>query len=94
MHWTADELYKYVKTLELGSSSVTPGPSPSGDKYFVHDQSFPSNEWEITHNLGKHPAVTVIDSVGNEVEGDCNYIDDNSLTLTFAFPFSGMAFLN
>lgn len=70
------------------------GGSGGGDKYFVYDQAIPSNTWEIHHNLGKHPSVSVVDSAGDLVEGDCNYLDNNSLILTFSGAFSGKAFLN
>lgn len=68
--------------------------SGSGDKYFVYTQTTPSDTWEITHNLNKRPSVSVVDSAGSLVNGDCNYIDNDKLILHFNGAFSGKAYLN
>lgn len=72
-----------------------PGPAGSGgDLNYTHDQMTASALWTVTHNLGKHPAVVVIDSAGDAVEGHVTYVDGNSLTLTFSSAFAGVAYLN
>lgn len=69
--------------------------SPVGaDLNFTFNQSPASAVWTITHNLNKFPNYTVIDSSGDEVEGDVTYINNNQLTLTFSAAFSGTAYLN
>lgn len=65
-----------------------------GDKRYVHTQSVASSSWVISHDLGKFPSVTVIDSANNTVLGDINYNTDNTLTLTFSAAFTGVAYLN
>ena len=65
-----------------------------GDKHYTYTQSIPSDTWVIQHNLGKCPDVTVVDSAGSEVIGDCEYTDTNSVTLTFSGAFGGVAYLN
>lgn len=62
--------------------------------YYSYDQIQSSAHWNIVHNLGKYPSVTVIDSGGTLVLGDINYISENELTLDFSVEFSGRAFLN
>lgn len=64
------------------------------DAYYVHDQIAAASVWYVTHNLNKHPSVTVIDTAGSVVVGDINYTDNNQLQLNFGAPFSGKAFLN
>lgn len=66
------------------------------DEYgtFVHTQSSPASIWTITHNLGRFPAITVVDSANSVVDGDILYITENQLTLTFVGAFSGKAYLN
>lgn len=91
--WTADELYEYVKTLKTDSGG-SPGPSGDGDKHFEYTQATPSSTWEIEHNLGKEPSVSVVDSAGNIVEGDYNYVNTNKVILSFSSAFSGKAYLN
>ena len=69
--------------------------SPVGaDLNFTFNQSPASAVWTINHNLNKFPNYTVIDSSGDEVEGDVTYINNNQLTLTFSAAFSGTAYLN
>ena len=64
------------------------------DKNFVYVQATSSNIWEITHNLDKYPAVTVVDSGGSVVVGEIVYIDKNNIRITFASAFSGKAYFN
>ena len=64
------------------------------DKTFVYDQTVPSSEWTIKHNLEKFPAVNVVDSAGTEVIGAIDYIDINTVVITFTGAFSGRAFFN
>lgn len=64
------------------------------DKNFVYVQATSSDIWEITHNLNKYPAVTVVDSGGSVVIGEIVYIDENNVRITFASAFSGKAYFN
>lgn len=64
------------------------------DSYFRYVQSTAASIWNVAHNLGKRTSVTVVDSAGDEVEGDVHYVDDNNVTLTFSAAFSGEAYFN
>ena len=68
--------------------------SASKSETYKHRQTASSSVWTVVHNLGKFPSVTVVDSAGTEWIGDVKYIDDNSLTISFAVAFSGIAYLN
>jgi hypothetical protein len=70
------------------------GLKGGGDKNYVHTQSTPAATWTVSHNLGKRPAVVVVDSAEDVVYGDIQYIDDNTVTLTFSGAFSGKAYFN
>lgn len=61
---------------------------------FVHNHLAVDSSWTITHNLGKKPSVTVVDSAENWVIGDVVYINDNELVVSFSSAFSGRAYLN
>ncbi len=50
--------------------------------------------WIIEHNLGRFPAVQVVDTAGSVVIGDIQYIDQDNITITFSAPFQGTAYLN
>lgn len=64
------------------------------DKTFVYSQATSADVWEITHNLDKYPAVTVVDSGGSVVIGEVVYIDKNNVRITFTSAFSGKAYFN
>lgn len=69
------------------------GGAGGGDKYF----SLPfTNQTSLTvsHNLNKKPAVTVIDSAGDEVFGNVTHLSDNSLQVAFSSSFTGTVFCN
>jgi hypothetical protein len=48
----------------------------------------------VTHGLGRYPAVTVIDSAGDLIEGEIGYLSPDSLTVSFSAPFSGVVTCN
>lgn len=70
------------------------GLSGSGDLNYIHSQEVPSDTWEITHNLGKFPSISVIDSIGADVVGEYEYVNENKVILRFNATFSGKAYLN
>ena len=83
-----------TEVLQQGPAGPQGPQGSSGDAYFVHVQAAALATWSITHNLNKFPAVTVVDSGNNKVEGDVTYIDDDSLTISFSAPFGGKAYLS
>lgn len=60
---------------------------------YTHEQTLSSAAWVVTHNLGRKPQVTVVDSGNTAVLGAVAYVDDNTLTISFSAPFSGRAYL-
>lgn len=81
--------------LEVALEGVQGAPGPAGlDKHYAHDQMTASDVWLIAHNLGKYPAVSVVDSAGSSVEGLVEYSNTNQLTVTFSAAFSGKAYCN
>ncbi|MBR1915334.1 MAG: hypothetical protein IJ830_02710 [Alphaproteobacteria bacterium] len=62
---------------------------------FIYEQGVASDTWEIEHNLGKKPSVTVVDSAGNvQIPDEVTYNNQNQITITFVGAFAGKAFLN
>ena len=60
----------------------------------IHNQTVSSSTWSITHNLNKFPSVSVVDSSNEEVIGEVQHTNSNSLIVKFSAPSSGKAFLN
>jgi hypothetical protein len=90
-----------IATAMEPTSSVTvldkysiAGLSVYSDKAFVFTQMTPSSEWAINHNMSKFPSVSIVDSTNSVVVGEVQYIDKNSVTVTFNGAFSGKAYLN
>lgn len=69
-------------------------PGAAGGTSFVFDQAVPTSTWLITHNLGRYPSITVVDSAGSQVYGDAVYISDLVVRVEFSAAFSGKAYLN
>lgn len=74
------------QTLNLVLPRATPGQD--GDKNYTATFS-PTDNLVVTHNLNKYPAVDVINSAGDEVVGNVNYLTLNSLVVSFSAPFGG-----
>jgi hypothetical protein len=45
----------------------------------------------VAHDLGRFPAITVIDTADDVCVGDVRYLDANTVQLSFSAPFSGTA---
>ena len=71
-----------IQTIKLGPSSFS----------FVQGSAIA--QWNITHNLGRNPAVTVIEAGGGQVFGDVVYNTLNDLTINFSPAMAGAAYLN
>ena len=70
-----------------------------GSITYIHVQSSSSDTWVVTHNLGRFPSVTVIDTGNTIVRGSVTYNSENQLTITFfsggsALATTGKAYLN
>jgi len=86
-----------IKVISVGAQ----GPAGAGDLSTVHTQNTAASTWQVTHNLGKYPSVTVVDSADNHVIGTVLYKDwsNNSsstqkLQIVFEGTFTGKAFIN
>lgn len=69
-------------------------PGQSGATGFTHHQMVPSDVWVINHGMGKNPAVSCVDSAGDEIEGGLKYPTLNQVVLTFSAATGGEAYLN
>lgn len=64
-----------------------------GDK--TYETTFTtSTQVTVQHFLGKYPAVVVIDSSGEEVEGEIHHLSKDILTVSFSAAFSGKVICN
>ena len=81
-----DLKHKYVSFDDI----LTAG----SDKYYRHNQGIASSTWNVAHNLGKRPSITILDNSGNQIEGQIIYIDSNNAEIRFGYNASGTAECN
>ena len=65
-----------------------------GSPTFIFTQGAPATVWNIQHNLGKFPSVSVINNNNIVINGEVTYIDNNNVQINFSAGFTGKAYLN
>ena len=68
--------------------------SSQGAPTFVFTQGTPATTWNIQHNLGKFPSVSVINNNNIVINGEVTYVDNNNVQINFSAGFTGKAYLN
>jgi hypothetical protein len=64
------------------------------DSHHPHSQSTAAAVWTVPHNLGKVPAVTVTDLLGNVLAPDVVVIDDHIIQVVHSLPLAGWCYCN
>jgi hypothetical protein len=85
------EVFQYIG--KMVSTVIGDIENEVSKNYFRHVQGSPASIWNINHNLGRHPSVTVTDSGGDSAVGEIDYVDNNNLRITFSAGFAGEAYL-
>jgi hypothetical protein len=60
---------------------------------YVHNQTSATNQWNIPHNLGFFPNVTVLDNMNRIIEADVQYLNINNVRIVLNVALSGVAYL-
>lgn len=82
-----------VDNTDPANPIVSASPGLEGDLNYTADFTNQTS-YTVNHNLGKYPAVTVIDSAGDEVIGGVEYLDQDTLRVVFSAPLSGRVTCN
>lgn len=77
-----------------GTTNYNSLPYFDSDKTFNFVQGVAANIWNIAHNLGKFPSVTIFDSADTPLIGEIEHLNDNNLNINFNKAVSGKAYLN
>jgi hypothetical protein len=80
--------------MQVTGAKAQTNAVPGNDAAYEHSQDTVSDTWIVNHPLHKHASVTVVDSSNRVVIGSISYQTLDQLTIEFAAPFSGKAFLN
>jgi hypothetical protein len=67
------------------------GPAGIDSGYYRHHQSAPDTVWDIAHNLGYRPAITLTDTAGTVFYADVSYLDADNARAVFLDPTTGYA---
>lgn len=92
-------------TGPAGADGADGAPGPQGAPgldggAYRHVQGVPSAVWTITHNLGFNPGgIAVVDSSGSLHDGFVEYVDSNTIRISFFVAgapaaFSGEAYIS
>ena len=87
------EKNRQARIAASASAGGATGGGSGTSQGYVHKQLLATDTWVIDHNLGRYPAVTVVDSIKRVYEGDVVYVSENRVRIIFAAPFSGEAYL-
>lgn len=94
-----------ITTSGLGAQAVSQKGQPSGyaaldstgvvpdvqANRHVHVQGGATALWQVNHQLGRFPNVTVILGDGSRAWGEVHYVDADSLQIQFTQPLAGTA---
>ena len=94
-----DALFQIDAQMSVSGEGVidvttTDGTYVITSKTYVHEQGIASDAWDINHNLGKYPSVTVIDTAGTVFTAAVDYIDENNCIVHINGATKGKAYLN
>lgn len=89
--WTTADIEALIHRLDVLETTVAVDEK---DLNYVHDQPVAQTVWTIIHNLNKNPSVRLEDLAQNDIIGEIDYIDSNTVKVEFAIPVAGTAYLN
>ena len=75
------------------SGGGSDGGGSTGKGTYTYTQSQAATVWMIPHDLGRFPAVTVLDTDGNVIMADVQHLSAAVVSIGFAAPLAGKALL-
>jgi hypothetical protein len=75
-------------------AAIGSGGGTGSDAHYTYTQTTPAAAWNVAHMLGKFPSVDVVDTGGNEILTDVDYVDANHVTISFSNATAGKAYMN
>jgi len=72
-------------------AGVPLGGGGSGASYYLHTQSSPAAVWQVAHNLGRTPNISVIRTDGTVAYADIDHASTALAVITFPAAIAGTA---
>lgn len=82
--------YRVVKVVKL-IQSAAPTSGGGASPIYEHSQAIPSTVWNINHNLGFRPDVSVTTTGGLVFIPDIVHISNNQVQILSLVPLAGFA---
>ena len=82
------------KSASGWGAGVPLGNNDPNDLGQVYNQASPSTEWNIAHTLGFTPNVIIVDTAGNVVEPEIEYLSPTQIRATFSESIAGKAYVS
>jgi hypothetical protein len=79
----------WVHIANIKGADGAPG-TPGGSQY-VHDQTSAASVWNVNHNLGYFPHISIIMDDGTIVVADIDHLSATLANITFPSPYTGKA---
>ena len=57
---------------------------------YDHEQLAPALVWNVAHNLGFMPSITVLDMLDTVIDASVTHFDENNVTVTLTTAMTGM----
>jgi hypothetical protein len=91
LSWTSADIQPLIDRISTLENAID-----ETDLNYIYTRAIDdiSSIWSITHDLGKNPSVRIEDLDGNDIIAEIDYVDTNTLTIIFAIPLAGTAYLN
>lgn len=74
--------------------NLNPAITFNNNSSFEFTQQTTATVWNISHNMGLKPNVKIEDLQGNDIVGVVDYIDNNTVRITFNQAVAGKAYLS
>ena len=74
--------------------NLNPAITFNNNSSFEFVQQTAATVWTINHNMGLKPNVKLEDLLGNDIQGAIDFIDNNTVRVTFNQAVAGKAYLS
>ncbi len=79
---------------DAGDGQSGGGGGGNSDAAFEYEPPSALAIWTITHNMDKYPSVTVVNTLGEVVMPQIEYLSRDIVQITFVYATTGKAYLN
>ena len=83
-----------VSVAETGIQGPPGPPGPVSTNSFTFNQSVANSVWTINHTLPYRPNITLVNSIGQIIFANVDYVSATQITVSHSVPIAGTAYLS